>query len=99
MLADLPERIDKTIYVEKTSALKSVVEEADRRTKCVEKVSGGYKIFKVDGSLPGFTEMLLADKEIRKNSILGEKSTIFIKTTFLPRFKEICAKRGYLADV
>lgn len=97
--AERKANLQKILDIDKTSALKSVVEEADRRTKCVEKVSGGYKIFKVDGSLPGFTEMLLADKEIRKNSILGEKSTIFIKTTFLPRFKEICAKRGYLADV
>lgn len=99
---ELQERIDNLkniVEVDKTVNLRATVAEALRRTECVEKVKGGYRMLRVDRGLPGFISLLLSDKEIRDNTIMAENSIILVKTSFLPRFKEICASHGYLADV
>lgn len=97
--AERKDNLRRIVDVDKAVNLQRVLEEAQKRTECVEKVKGDYTIMRINRQLPQFASMLAANKEIRENCILAEKSMIVVKNTFIPRFKVICSKYGYIADI
>ena len=63
---------------------------------CNVPFTNDYTIIKLKPGLDELTRVITTTREIRRNSLLAENGVILVKEKYLPRFKELLRRNGYI---
>lgn len=97
-LFDRLDNLEVFIDIDKYTGFGAIIDEAENRVRCAERLDDDYIILKLKTGLPGLVRLIMTNTRLRSNVILAEQGICLVKSTFMAKFKEICCDHGYLLD-
>lgn len=92
------ENFRNIIDLKECPEIAKTIEIARRRIKSVERRTSNYTVYQLDPAFPELVRLIATDSKIRPNVILAEKGMVMVKNTFLPDFKSICSRHGFIVS-
>lgn len=95
---DRLDNLELFVDIDQYPGMSAIIDEAEKRIKCAERLQDQYVIVKLKPGLPDLVSLITTYAPLRSKVILAEQGICLVKYQDYYKFKEICSKHGYLLD-
>lgn len=90
------ENFQRIVCPEPKGIWAEMIAEAQKRIAPNLPISDNYMLERLDTKVPGLSDLILNNAEIRKNIIIAQDGYLLIKRTFVDKFKFMLKSAGYM---